>query len=162
MWGWWNFKKPSSTYIHLWREYPSEKSSRSFRQAGAHLSFCWELLTFLKDKKYLPVVCHEFKISFLDQNNDQTTILRLVKIAMFYLGQAACRPPSTGSCAPVMKEASSEARKAMVWATSSAFPGRPSGCVWLLLSKNYNGILKMIHWNKKCARCKAPSSWGSN
>jgi hypothetical protein len=37
------------------------------------------------------------------------------------------RPPSTGSATPVMKAASSEARKSIARATSSGVPGRPSG-----------------------------------
>ena len=42
-----------------------------------------------------------------------------------YLGHMACLPPSTGNVAPVMKDASLDARKAMTLATSSASPGRP-------------------------------------
>jgi hypothetical protein len=38
-------------------------------------------------------------------------------------------PPSTGSTAPVMNEASSEARKAMALATSAGSPMRPIGCM---------------------------------
>ena len=41
----------------------------------------------------------------------------------------ARNPPSTGSTAPVMKEASSEARKRMALATSADSPIRPIGCI---------------------------------
>ena len=47
----------------------------------------------------------------------------------------ACFPPSTGSVAPVIKDPSLEARKAMALATSSTFPGRPKACVAFDLSK---------------------------
>lgn len=52
-------------------------------------------------------------------------------------GHMACRPPSTGIWAPVMKEALSDARKAIVLATSSTCPGRPNACVVLHLSRNW-------------------------
>ena len=55
---------------------------------------------------------------------------------MCYRGHIACLPPSTGSVAPVMKDASLEARKAITFATSSAFPGRPKACVSFERSKN--------------------------
>ena len=55
---------------------------------------------------------------------------------MCYRGHIACLPPSTGSVAPVMKDASLEARKAITLATSSAFPGRPKACVSFERSKN--------------------------
>ena len=61
-------------------------------------------------------------------------LLTLEKI--IYLGHITCLPPSTGIKAPVMKELSSEAKKAIVLDTSSHSPGRPSACVSLLLSKN--------------------------
>lgn len=51
-------------------------------------------------------------------------------------GHRACRPPSTGIWTPVIKEALSDARKAMVLATSSTCPGRPNACVVLHLSRN--------------------------
>ena len=54
-----------------------------------------------------------------------------------YLGHMAWRPPSTGTDAPVMKDASSEARKAMVRATSSGWPGLPNACVSLECSRNW-------------------------
>ena len=41
----------------------------------------------------------------------------------------ARNPPSTGSTAPVMKEASSDARKTMALATSAGSPMRPIGCI---------------------------------
>ena len=47
----------------------------------------------------------------------------------------ACLPPSTGNVAPVMKEAASEAKKAIALATSMASPGLPKACVVLLCSK---------------------------
>src|SRR5262249_14696939 len=40
------------------------------------------------------------------------------------------RPPSTGSATPVMKPASSDARKSIARATSSGVPGRASGQTW--------------------------------
>ena len=46
---------------------------------------------------------------------------------MCYRGQRACRPTSTGTLAPVINEAASEARNAMSWAASSGTPGRPEG-----------------------------------
>lgn len=49
----------------------------------------------------------------------------------------ACLPPSTGRLAPVMNDASSDARNAIVLATSSGCPGLPRACVVLLLSRNY-------------------------
>lgn len=52
-------------------------------------------------------------------------------------GHRACRPPSTGIWTPVIKEALSDARKAMVLATSSTCPGRPNACVVLHLSRNW-------------------------
>lgn len=55
---------------------------------------------------------------------------------MCYRGHIACLPPSTASVAPVMKDASLEARKAITFATSSAFPGRPKACVSFERSKN--------------------------
>ena len=51
-------------------------------------------------------------------------------------GHMACLPPSTGNETPVEKDASSEARKAMALATSSASPGRPRAWVSLLRSRN--------------------------
>ena len=42
-------------------------------------------------------------------------------------------PPSTGRLTPVENDASSEARKAIAFATSSGSPGRPNACVSLLL-----------------------------
>ena len=57
-------------------------------------------------------------------------------VSSLYLGHMTLRPPSTQSVCPVMKEASSEARKAMGRATSSTSPGRPSACVVLQCSRN--------------------------
>ena len=48
-----------------------------------------------------------------------------LKAIFFYLGHIACLPPSTGSEAPVMKDESLDARKAITLATSSTCPGRP-------------------------------------
>lgn len=56
---------------------------------------------------------------------------------LFYLGHIACLPPSTGTHAPVMKEESSEAKKAIAFATSSGCPGRPKAWVSLDLSRNW-------------------------
>ena len=53
-----------------------------------------------------------------------------------HLGHIACRPPSTGTWTPVMNDALSEAKKAIVWATSSGSPGRPRAWVSFVLSKN--------------------------
>lgn len=39
-----------------------------------------------------------------------------------YLGHIACLPPSTGTVAPVINDAASLAKNAMVSATSSALP----------------------------------------
>ncbi len=50
----------------------------------------------------------------------------------------AWRPPSTGTVAPVMYEEALDARKAMVLATSLVVPGRPSACVSLHRSRNWN------------------------
>ena len=44
-------------------------------------------------------------------------------------------PPSTASVCPVMKEAASEARKAIVSATSETSPTRPMAWVVLLCSR---------------------------
>ena len=55
---------------------------------------------------------------------------------LVYLGHIACLPPSTGTHAPVINEESSDARKAMVLATSHGCPGRPNAWVSLDLSKN--------------------------
>ena len=56
--------------------------------------------------------------------------------AIFHLGHIACLPPSTGSVAPVIKDESLDARKAITLATSSTCPGRPKACVSLQRSKN--------------------------
>lgn len=53
-----------------------------------------------------------------------------------YRGQIQCLPPSTGICAPVIKDESSDARKAIVLATSDTSPGLPRACVVFVLSKN--------------------------
>ena len=49
---------------------------------------------------------------------------------------AACRPPSTRTCSPVMSDAASDARNAITLATSSGWPARPSGWVSFDLSRN--------------------------
>lgn len=51
-----------------------------------------------------------------------------------------CLPPSIGTCAPVMKEESSEARNAIIPATSDTSPGRPNAWVNFVLSRNYKTI----------------------
>ena len=53
----------------------------------------------------------------------------LVRGMNIQYGHMTERPPSTASSCPVMKLESGEAKKAMALATSSTFPGRPSGCV---------------------------------
>lgn len=58
------------------------------------------------------------------------------KTRSFCHGQTACLPPSTGTLTPVINEALSDARKAMVLATSSTCPGRPNGCVVLDFTRN--------------------------
>ena len=63
----------------------------------------------------------------------------------------ACLPPSTGSVTPVLKEASSEARKAMARATSAASPGRPSACVVLECSRN----LSYFSWSRPPRFCSS-------
>ena len=57
-------------------------------------------------------------------------------VAAAHRGHMACLPPSTGKEIPVENEASSEAKNAIAFATSSGLPGRPRACVSLLLSKN--------------------------
>jgi hypothetical protein len=46
------------------------------------------------------------------------------------------RPPSIERVSPVIKEASSDARKAILFATSSTVPARPNACVVLHRSRN--------------------------
>ena len=65
------------------------------------------------------------------------TPLRPIERSALYLGHMAWRPPSTGIDAPVMNDESSEARNAMVRATSSGWPGLPNACVSLLRSRNW-------------------------
>ena len=59
-----------------------------------------------------------------------------VGIYSLYLGHMAWRPPSTGRLTPVIKLAASDARKAMLCATSSTSPGRPSAWVCLHFARN--------------------------
>ncbi len=54
-------------------------------------------------------------------------------------------PPSTAKVCPVMNDAPSEARNAMVSATSLTSPTRPMACVVLLCSKNFSYLSK---WHK--------------
>lgn len=54
----------------------------------------------------------------------------------FHLGHMACLPPSTGNEAPVMKDDSLDARKAITLDTSSTFPGLPKAWVCLQRSRN--------------------------
>lgn len=63
----------------------------------------------------------------------------------FYRGHIACLPPSTGRVAPVMKEESSDAKNAILLATSSGFPGLPRACVALLLSMNCRENMAKYH-----------------
>ena len=65
-------------------------------------------------------------------------------------GLRACRPPSTGNVAPVMNEAWSEAKNAIVCATSWANPGRPSGWVSWLRRRNWIFAKqeKFSQWNE--------------
>lgn len=58
-------------------------------------------------------------------------------LRQYYLGHMAWRPPSMGRLTPVMKLAASDARKAMLWATSSTSPGRPRAWVCLHLARNW-------------------------
>lgn len=62
---------------------------------------------------------------------------RMESHVRFHLGHIAWRPPSMGRLTPVMKLAASEARKAMLCATSSTSPGRPRACVCWHLSRNW-------------------------
>ncbi|RNA22153.1 hypothetical protein BpHYR1_050007 [Brachionus plicatilis] len=48
-----------------------------------------------------------------------------IRLYFIIWGVIACLPPSTWTSSPVMNEALSEAKKAMVLATSSPVPGRP-------------------------------------
>jgi hypothetical protein len=59
------------------------------------------------------------------QDTDVTQIHKRYDEIMIYLGHIACRPPSTGKEAPVMKLALSLAKKRIAFASSSTFPGRP-------------------------------------
>lgn len=61
----------------------------------------------------------------------------LLSHVWFHLGHIAWRPPSMGRLTPVMKLAASDARKAMLCATSSTSPGRPRACVCWHLSRNW-------------------------
>ena len=54
------------------------------------------------------------------------------------------RPPSTDNVTPVMNEASSDAKKAIALATSSAVPARPKACVFLECSKNCAYAVSLI------------------
>ena len=62
--------------------------------------------------------------------------VRHIRCGCVYLGHIACRPPSTGRWAPVVKLASSLARNAIALATSDTSPTLPRACVVLLRSKN--------------------------
>ena len=63
-----------------------------------------------------------------------TTTSRLP--GLFYLGHMMLRPPSIAIVWPVMKDAESDARKAIIAATSSTLPTRPIAWVVLQCSKN--------------------------
>ena len=59
------------------------------------------------------------------------------EVSHIYRGVMTCLPPSTWIKSPVINEAASEAKKAIVLATSSTVPGLPSACVFLQCSRNY-------------------------
>lgn len=60
----------------------------------------------------------------------------LGRMLHIHRGHMACLPPSMGRETPVMKDAASDAKKAMAFATSIGCPLRPSACVVLQRSKN--------------------------
>jgi hypothetical protein len=58
---------------------------------------------------------------------------------------AAVTPPSTGSAAPVMNDASSESRKSAAFAISSGLPVRPSGTEpWERLRTSSSGSIPTV------------------
>lgn len=71
------------------------------------------------------------------QANSRRGYHYFISVYMIYLGHMAWRPPSIGRLTPVMKLAASDARKAMLWATSSTSPGLPRAWVCLDFARNW-------------------------
>ena len=56
------------------------------------------------------------------------------------------RPPSTWTRAPVVNRDISDARNAMVWATSSGWPTPPRGCIFPSASRNWKTMLWLLEF----------------
>ena len=72
----------------------------------------------------------------------------------FHLGHMACLPPSTGNEAPVMKDDSLDARKAITLDTSSTFPGLPKA--WVCLQRSRNCTKEQKSFKTKQIRPQSP------
>ena len=101
---------------------------------------CMQCLLSITTTTRVQVMNYVYTLFSTTKMRDGIAVKRLhlstPKFSFIYRGHIAWRPPSTGTVAPVMKEAASDARNAMVDATSSGCPGRPSGCVSFECSRN--------------------------
>lgn len=85
------------------------------------------------------------------QANSRRGYHYFISVYMIYLGHMAWRPPSIGRLTPVMKLAASDARKAMLWATSSTSPGLPRAWVCLDFARNWKRFTELAEiWSYVC------------
>src|SRR4029077_15344920 len=74
------------------------------------------------------------------------------------VGQICATPPSTKSSAPLMKLASSDARKATAFATSAASPRRPIGTTLARCCKSFPLSELLIQADRELHRARQPTS----